>query len=227
MKESQDIPWKRIIVEATAIVASILLAFAVDALWAGHVDRRLQVEELGRLYDEFSEVRELLNEETREEKLSAVAQLLQMLQEHDDRNEVLMVPNETLRLTIAWGNFDIATPVLDGIILSGRLDRIDSQRVVVAITSWRLAISEVETNELGSRELVQRYLLPALIARGNMVEVLAVSNRNARTALLVDNVLKGHVALRHRVVNGNHRRLESLRPVLDELLDAVDEALGK
>jgi hypothetical protein len=31
--DSGDIPWKRIAIEATAIVASILLAFAIDAWW--------------------------------------------------------------------------------------------------------------------------------------------------------------------------------------------------
>ncbi len=31
--DSKDIPWKRIAIEATAIVASILLAFAIDAWW--------------------------------------------------------------------------------------------------------------------------------------------------------------------------------------------------
>lgn len=33
MTDSKDVPWKRISVEAAAIVASILLAFAIDALW--------------------------------------------------------------------------------------------------------------------------------------------------------------------------------------------------
>jgi hypothetical protein len=33
MTDTKDIPWKRISVEATAIVASILLAFAIDASW--------------------------------------------------------------------------------------------------------------------------------------------------------------------------------------------------
>ena len=33
MTETQSIPWKRLSVEAAAIVASILLAFAIDAWW--------------------------------------------------------------------------------------------------------------------------------------------------------------------------------------------------
>jgi len=33
MTDSKDIPWKRISIEAAAVVASILLAFAIDAWW--------------------------------------------------------------------------------------------------------------------------------------------------------------------------------------------------
>ena len=33
MTDTQDIPWKRLSVEAAAIIASILFAFAIDAWW--------------------------------------------------------------------------------------------------------------------------------------------------------------------------------------------------
>jgi len=33
MKKTREIPWQRIVVEATAIVASILIASAIDAWW--------------------------------------------------------------------------------------------------------------------------------------------------------------------------------------------------
>lgn len=41
MNETQKIPWKRISVEAVVIVASILLAFAIEAWW----DKRIQEEQ--------------------------------------------------------------------------------------------------------------------------------------------------------------------------------------
>jgi len=39
MSDTQTIPWKRISVEAVAIVASILLAFSIDAWWDGFQQR--------------------------------------------------------------------------------------------------------------------------------------------------------------------------------------------
>ncbi len=42
MTETQNIPWRRLSIEAAAIVASILLAFAIDAWWE---ERGLLIEE--------------------------------------------------------------------------------------------------------------------------------------------------------------------------------------
>ncbi len=44
MSESQAIPWKQLAAEAVAIVASILLAFWIDAWWDGSKDRQEEHE---------------------------------------------------------------------------------------------------------------------------------------------------------------------------------------
>lgn len=44
--EPRTIPWRRLTVEAGAIVASILLAFAIDAWWDGLKESRVEVESL-------------------------------------------------------------------------------------------------------------------------------------------------------------------------------------
>ena len=61
MTANEKIPWKRLSVEAAAIVGSILLAFAIDAWWAERLERITEREELSRLYDEFSSNRERLD----------------------------------------------------------------------------------------------------------------------------------------------------------------------
>jgi hypothetical protein len=226
MTEPRIIPWKRITVEAAAIVASILLAFAIDAWWDDRKESNSQSAELARIHAELSVVREQLNLEPRGRANSAVAQLLQMIQDHVDRTTPLEVPNELLGNIIAWGNFDVVTPVLDGVVLSGRLDAFESERVVTAITEWRLAISEIIVNEMQSREIVQKQLLPALFQRGNMAAMLARADPSGTTAIFVDDELEGHLALRFRTTRGDDRRLDSLRPILDDVLEAIDEALG-
>ena len=46
MAKSEDIPWKRLTAEAIAIVASILLAFWIDAWWEQRVETNLAIEHL-------------------------------------------------------------------------------------------------------------------------------------------------------------------------------------
>jgi len=62
MKESQEIPWKRIFVEATAIVASILLAFAIDAWWQNRTDRFVEAQYLQAMRADLLRSLELLDE---------------------------------------------------------------------------------------------------------------------------------------------------------------------
>ena len=49
MSETEILPWKRLVLEATAIVASILLAFAIDAWWDDRQDRKEESAVLKRL----------------------------------------------------------------------------------------------------------------------------------------------------------------------------------
>jgi len=53
MTETQNIPWKRIAVEGAAIVASILLAFAIDAWWQERNQSVLRHDQLQTLVGEF------------------------------------------------------------------------------------------------------------------------------------------------------------------------------
>jgi hypothetical protein len=46
LAKSEDIPWKRLTAEAIAIVASILLAFWIDAWWEQRVETNLAIEHL-------------------------------------------------------------------------------------------------------------------------------------------------------------------------------------
>jgi hypothetical protein len=47
MKATAQIPWTRIAVESIAIVASILVAFAIDAWWEERQERRIDAETAG------------------------------------------------------------------------------------------------------------------------------------------------------------------------------------
>jgi hypothetical protein len=62
MADEQRIPWKRLYVEAAAIVASILLAFAIDAWWEDRQERELEQQYVASLKADFQADIEELDE---------------------------------------------------------------------------------------------------------------------------------------------------------------------
>jgi len=55
MRDANSNQWKRLSVEATAIVASILLAFAIDAFWDERELREQEIAQLHALHADFTE----------------------------------------------------------------------------------------------------------------------------------------------------------------------------
>ncbi len=62
MNEIQNIPWKRLSTEAAVIVASILLAFSIDAWWDERRDRQRESEVLVALKSDFEQNRQILQD---------------------------------------------------------------------------------------------------------------------------------------------------------------------
>jgi len=69
MANSKEIPWKRISVEAAAVVVSILLAFSIDAWWEDLQDRKEESELLTDLINEFEANRDRLMEVTESHRI--------------------------------------------------------------------------------------------------------------------------------------------------------------
>ena len=60
MTDTQKINWQRLLVEAAAIVISIIIAFAIDAWWDERQERQAELDYLIALQKDFSETRERL-----------------------------------------------------------------------------------------------------------------------------------------------------------------------
>ena len=76
MNDTQKLPWKRLLAEATAIVLSILLAFAIDAWWEDRGDRQAEKLLLHRLKADFSEIQSailMIEAEHRETSAACIA----------------------------------------------------------------------------------------------------------------------------------------------------------
>jgi hypothetical protein len=73
MAERRNIPWQTVVVEALAIVVSILLAFSIDAWWTERKERDIEHAALLELRSDLVESRD---------QLARVLRSLQFAREH-------------------------------------------------------------------------------------------------------------------------------------------------
>jgi len=226
MTAIENIPWKRLSVEAAAIVGSILLAFAIDAWWEERLDRQMERDDLERLHAEFIRNRDRMNEmRTAGRAETASAAMYELLADHLGQDLPVDVPNTTLNLVRATPTFDAVTPVLDGLILSGRLENIRDRELLLAVHYWKRHLQQVEETELDARKLVLEQLVPALIRRGNMGPSFNGGDPDGITTLTVDEELLGLVAFRASYTKFVVRTLNELEQATNEVIVAAEQAL--
>ena len=137
MNETQKIPWKRISIEAAAIVASILLAFAIDAWWDERKERLEEKEILQALYVEFEANREGASFVVLSHELSvqSAARLINL-----SEGEILALSVEEvgryLRYFAAPQTFDAVRGSVDALMSSGRLGILRDRELREAITTF-------------------------------------------------------------------------------------------
>ncbi len=211
MNMSQDIPWKRLSVEAAAIVASILLAFAIDAWWEERLERRAEAVILDTLQKEFSANYDLLDE-MKERCISFCRAELGSNQVYEMINQALAASVATIEVSdsrlddlVAAPTFEAETPVLDGLIQSGQLAIVQDKRISSAIATWDRFLRDSVDLQVRARQNIDRYLIPALIKRGDVGHVirnhaLQLVDKNVDfsgvTTLAIDLEFKGIIAQR-------------------------------
>lgn len=164
MTEHQDIPWKRISVEAATIIASILLAFAIDAWWH---ERQLRVEEqeiLAGLHTEF-----VANHKVLTRTLSLNQRGMQSLQdflklvEGDQYEDTKAIVLATLTDITGPYTTDLGNGTLDALLSSGRLENLTNRRLRALLTAWEGVISDVWDDEAHSSKVVVEIFLPHIV----------------------------------------------------------------
>ena len=151
MTDSKDIPWKRISVEATAVVASILLAFAIDAWWEDRADSIEEAEILMALKREFEANLVTLEEQLayREAVRESANTILQAA-----AGKIQLEPAEFDRLLgdILWtGWLDLSSGALRGLLQSGKLSLIKNRQLsehLAALPYWLDNTARVEEFQL-------------------------------------------------------------------------------
>ncbi len=137
MTDSQNIPWKRLSVEAAAIVVSILLAFAIDAWWDEQQERAEEREVLQSLHVEF--------EANRVEAAAVISfhdrviQSVVMLMKMTEDEILALSAKATVEIVSSLDSprtFDAVRGSVDALISSGKLGILRDRELRESLTTF-------------------------------------------------------------------------------------------
>jgi len=164
VNESQNLPWKRLFVEAAAIVASILLAFAIDAWWE---DRQIRIDEqqvLLGLGTEFVTNHEVLSRELAShlKNLQSLEDIL-LLIEGDHFGDAKSIAIAALDEMQAPKTTDLGNGTLDALLSSGRIEILSSRKLRAHLTAWEGVIGEVLDDQSNNAKMTFETYVPYFV----------------------------------------------------------------
>lgn len=149
----QPIEWNRLLVEGVVIVASILLAFAIDAWWDDRQDRQAESNQLLSIAAELDS-----NADRIQEKLDVLAVADDAAREFIswmgpeprpvDQEEL----TETFRKMYSIGAFALLRGASERYLSGGRVDAVRHDDVRKAIADWHAAGDDLERQYAWLRE---------------------------------------------------------------------------
>jgi len=165
MTGSQIIPWKRTTVEAAAVVASILLAFAIDAWWE---ERGLRIEEqqvLQGLREEFLSVRKVLSEHL-SEHLKGLQALedFQIAAKGVNVKEGGAIVDAVVVELLSPMTSDLGSGTLAALLSSGRIEILNNRTLRAKLASWEGVIGEVWDDQEFNAKSVFEFHVPYFLA---------------------------------------------------------------
>jgi hypothetical protein len=163
MAESKDIQWKRIAAEGVAIVASILLAFWIDAWWDDRQNRAEERELLVGLEAEFVDLRARLD---RWGKFNRESMILTEKFLSDSMTEMDVETVELLFSYVWVANVLDVGGALDALLASGRLERISDREIRLRLAKWPDWLEDIHTNDLSIRRYAWSSVIPFLTDHG-------------------------------------------------------------
>ena len=167
MADAQKIQWRRIGVESAAIVASILLAFAIDAWWDERQERLAETEIILGLEQEFLDGKVLLEQKMNEyeKMLLGVQELLVAWNDKVWSSEEMSI-DIAFQTLIAPTTIDFGSGVLDAVVNAGRLEIISNRTLRADLAGWKAVLGEVIDDELRNKDHIFNQITPYLARTG-------------------------------------------------------------
>lgn len=154
---------KSYLYEGLVIVASILVAFALDASWANYQESKVEQKILRELRAELesAKVRIEFSITELEGVIEASSDIVNAL----GKDTSILSPNSAKNLVnrvLAINTLEVPTGVLDSIVASGQVRLISNSELREALAEWPALISDVRENHEWHRVETDEYLIPYL-----------------------------------------------------------------
>jgi hypothetical protein len=240
MKETTRPNNPGLLVEGAVIVASILLAFAIDAMWARHQEKLEEAEVLASLESDFRENLESVNSIIRSYQLFAdrVEKLISMSPEEIRALSQAEVSEIMLSTANPW-TFDAVRGTTDTLVYGGRLAVLSDPRLRKALITFLNRVSDSDEDvaylmqgaqDLWAAEIrhggpwtdpateighIGRIPVPRFVPTATPEDLLSVR---------ADPELMGHSKRFHINAAYYLSELERMRILIEEILDLIAES---
>lgn len=167
--------WKRLVLQALAVTASILLAFAIDAWWDQWQDRTEEREAMVRLQREF-ETNHSRFVEARASHQRILESAVALLAHIDTlgADPLHETPDSLLPSLWNWYTYDPLQGTLSSLVSSGRLSLIEDDSLRIALASWPDLVADLNEDEYAQRAVVRDHLIPFLMRSTSARQLLSL-----------------------------------------------------
>jgi len=239
MTETQSIAWRRLSIEATVIVASILLAFAIDAWWEERGERNAEVVLLERLRADYIEIESalvLVEEEHREASEAciffmnmAVGELLPATAEVDRMIALVFLASRT---------FNPGSGAVASFHSNEGARLVRNQSLADKLLAWSGLVEELQEEEANLQKGVAERWTPYIASRVNVGPYVAalgdlmrgipshIATPETREPLTVDNEFMNHVLDRFKWQQIALRDIEPVHTAVEEIITLLEKELN-
>ena len=149
MTNSQTIQWKRLAVEGAAIIASILLAFGIDAAWNDRLEQRQERIFLSSLLADFIDTRDRIQANLSDHgsfRQSAI-QLIGVADAHAVGIDPTTIEVLLLDVFYSAKSLNVSNGSLDSLLASGGLATIRDDQLRAMLASWPSRVIDAAEEE--------------------------------------------------------------------------------
>lgn len=226
MTESETIPWKRLTAEGGAIVASILIAFAIDAWWQDRTERIIEVQYLQAIHEDLLSSLELLDEDEAAQQRQ-IGYLESLLLTDSDTPY-----SDELRRWVDDGLFNVGTyqpqsSALRDLESSGQSQVIRNPDIRRILASTRQRMDGLEIAQRDFQLAQQTLIDPFLVDNFNLSHLMLdrTANNETNLSILGTSEFQSRIAFKISLRGEVGESQSEVREAFEEALELIETEL--